>query len=452
MTLQLAARRTRPRRSDRRRDRQGHAARPRRRRRAHLRRPHQRAAAVSRDRRAVARGNARRVRARRPRVRGETSGAPAAAVGRRGARSRSTATTTCLARHDGASAARPAGARTSTTTSPRATSTATSSCAPVTRWAFDGDGNAYKRNEFGRVDPKGTVATLVDRSSPATTRRSSNGADAAHRFGTVPGSHARRLPARQPPPARPALLVRARRRRATGAGRGCRSSPSCAPISATPAPARSPRSSTSSAAAWPRARPRPAGSRPPISRCISCARRDRDRSSRRARDVLRAGRTTVVIEVALVDEHERDIGIATMSFAVLPRRDTNPEIASIRQTARRRWRRPSRGSRGRCSTSCGVEVRDAARGEIDVPVIEWSLNSMGAMQGGVVATVAEVAAETALRAATNEPLVVTDLYVTYLGFGKVGPVRSDRRRARPRPTGTAPRASSSSTPAPRTGR
>jgi nitrite reductase/ring-hydroxylating ferredoxin subunit len=28
-------------------------------------------------------------------------------------------------------------------------------------WAFDGDGHAYKRNEFGRVDPKGTVETPV---------------------------------------------------------------------------------------------------------------------------------------------------------------------------------------------------------------------------------------------------------------------------------------------------
>jgi phenylpropionate dioxygenase-like ring-hydroxylating dioxygenase large terminal subunit len=28
-------------------------------------------------------------------------------------------------------------------------------------WAFDGAGNTYKRNEFGRIDPKGTVATLV---------------------------------------------------------------------------------------------------------------------------------------------------------------------------------------------------------------------------------------------------------------------------------------------------
>ena len=59
---------------------------------------------------------------------------------------------------------------------------------------------------------------------------------------------------------------------------------------------------------------------------------------------------------------------------------------------------------------------------IEVPVIDWSRNSMGAMQGGIVATVAEVAAETALRAATNELLVVTDLQVTYLGFGRLGPV------------------------------
>jgi phenylpropionate dioxygenase-like ring-hydroxylating dioxygenase large terminal subunit len=27
-------------------------------------------------------------------------------------------------------------------------------------WAFDGDGHTFKRNEFGRVDPKGDVAML----------------------------------------------------------------------------------------------------------------------------------------------------------------------------------------------------------------------------------------------------------------------------------------------------
>jgi len=28
-------------------------------------------------------------------------------------------------------------------------------------WAFDGRGNVYKRNQFGRVDPKGTVVALT---------------------------------------------------------------------------------------------------------------------------------------------------------------------------------------------------------------------------------------------------------------------------------------------------
>jgi phenylpropionate dioxygenase-like ring-hydroxylating dioxygenase large terminal subunit len=28
-------------------------------------------------------------------------------------------------------------------------------------WAFDGRGNVYKRNEFGRADPKGTVVVLT---------------------------------------------------------------------------------------------------------------------------------------------------------------------------------------------------------------------------------------------------------------------------------------------------
>jgi uncharacterized protein (TIGR00369 family) len=140
-------------------------------------------------------------------------------------------------------------------------------------------------------------------------------------------------------------------------------------------------------------------------------------------DVLRAGRTTVVIEVALVDESERDVGIATMSFAVLPRRDSNPEVVSIRD-GQSTMAVPESHLARPLLDELGVTVVDAARGVVEVPVIDWSRNSMGAMQGGVVATVAEVAAEAALRAETTEDLVVTDLSVTYLGFGRVGPVRS----------------------------
>ena len=72
----------------------------------------------------------------------------------------------------------------------------------------------------------------------------------------------------------------------------------------------------------------------------------------------------------------------------------------------------------------GVRVVDAAGGELEAPVGEWSLNSLGAMQGGAVATVIDAAAETAIRAATSEPLVVTDLQITYLALGRVGPIRT----------------------------
>src|SRR5947207_8483820 len=43
--------------------------------------------------------------------------------------------------------------------------------------------------------------------------------------------------------------------------------------------------------------------------------------------VVHAGRTTVVIEVELRDDAGAEIGLATMSFAVLPRRAGNPDIS-----------------------------------------------------------------------------------------------------------------------------
>ena len=41
---------------------------------------------------------------------------------------------------------------------------------PGHAWAFDGDGRAYKRNEFGRVDSKGSVPVLVVREADAMIR------------------------------------------------------------------------------------------------------------------------------------------------------------------------------------------------------------------------------------------------------------------------------------------
>jgi acyl-coenzyme A thioesterase PaaI-like protein len=71
-----------------------------------------------------------------------------------------------------------------------------------------------------------------------------------------------------------------------------------------------------------------------------------------------------------------------------------------------------------------LRILDADRGEVEVPVTDWARNSMGAMQGGVVAMVADIAAEHALRNHSAAPMVVHDMQLTYLGFGRTGPVRT----------------------------
>jgi len=140
--------------------------------------------------------------------------------------------------------------------------------------------------------------------------------------------------------------------------------------------------------------------------------------------VLRAGRTTVVIEVELVDDGERAIGFATMSFSVLPRRDANPDVDAVRNPGPSTMATADSRMRVPFLDALGLTVVDASAGIVDLPVADWSRNSMGAMQGGVVATVVDAAAEAALRAATKSALVVSDLQITYLGFGRIGPVRA----------------------------
>ncbi|MDZ4828217.1 MAG: PaaI family thioesterase [Actinomycetota bacterium] len=138
--------------------------------------------------------------------------------------------------------------------------------------------------------------------------------------------------------------------------------------------------------------------------------------------VLRAGRTTVVLEIDVVDERERTVAVATSSFAVLPRRDINPDISE--RTAGSFAPPDGAALRVPYADQLGIRVLDAAAGVVEVPVTDWSRNSMGAFQGGAVGAVLEAAAEAALRTASNSPLVVTDLHVTYLSFGRVGPLQT----------------------------
>jgi uncharacterized protein (TIGR00369 family) len=130
--------------------------------------------------------------------------------------------------------------------------------------------------------------------------------------------------------------------------------------------------------------------------------------------VLRSGRTTVVIEVTLRDPDV--FGLATMTFSVLPRRDSNPTFTSDGGVVRTTFANDESGFAVPVTEALGITVVDAARGEIELPVADYARNSLGSLQGGIVALGMEYAAEQALRAACGTPVTVTDIHLTYLAL------------------------------------
>lgn len=139
--------------------------------------------------------------------------------------------------------------------------------------------------------------------------------------------------------------------------------------------------------------------------------------------VVRAGRTTVVIEVALDDEAGARLGLATMSCAVLPRRDGNPVLDQV-DTVQRMTIEGGSGLAGPVLDRIGLVATEPAAGAIELPCTDYVRNTLGAVQGGMMATAADAAAQHVLTAACGAPVEVVDLQITYLALAKAGPVRS----------------------------
>jgi len=163
--------------------------------------------------------------------------------------------------------------------------------------------------------------------------------------------------------------------------------------------------------------------------------------------VLRRGRTTMVLEVLVVaaDEHTGDhepepdpVAWATITFSVLP----GEPGASPRQAPelRSRWEFRSDGLDVPVLEALGITVIDPASGRLSVPVRSYLHNSFQAVQGGVMAIIAEAAGAEAVGAALGgdaSSVVVTDLQVAYLSLGRVGPIVSGARVLEGGPGGAA---------------
>ncbi len=141
--------------------------------------------------------------------------------------------------------------------------------------------------------------------------------------------------------------------------------------------------------------------------------------------VLRQGRTTVVVEVALRDGSGATLGVATMSFAVLPRRAENLSIDQADRVSRMTMATDDSGLVDAFHDRVRLTVVDPVDGAIELPLSDYVANSMGAIQGGMVAATASAGAEAALAHACGAPVETVDLQITYLALAKVGPIRTN---------------------------
>jgi acyl-coenzyme A thioesterase PaaI-like protein len=150
--------------------------------------------------------------------------------------------------------------------------------------------------------------------------------------------------------------------------------------------------------------------------------------------VLRRGRTTLVLEVVLLDApggrrpgEGAPNAWATMTYAVLPRNDDPPMMQPLPSEAERTTIGPASLSRP-VLDAIGVERDDPGSDRVVLPLRDYVSNTFGALQGGVMALLGATAGSSAIEVARGLPrgaASTVDLQVAYLAMGRVGPIVSE---------------------------
>lgn len=140
--------------------------------------------------------------------------------------------------------------------------------------------------------------------------------------------------------------------------------------------------------------------------------------------VLRGGRRSVTADVALFDEAGASWGWSVIGFTRLERRPGDPDkpIIDLAEAAAI-WEQIPRLDEP-LREAAGVRVLEAGEGRVELDLRPDLANPAGALQGAMVALLAEVAAEELATHNAGAPRLVTELDIRFLGQGRGGPVRS----------------------------
>lgn len=152
-------------------------------------------------------------------------------------------------------------------------------------------------------------------------------------------------------------------------------------------------------------------------------------------ELLRRTRATIVIEALLREEggeargqgDGEPAGLVTMTFAVLPGRPGVQRMGTGRDEPRTEFALDDSQLDAPFLERIGARVVDAAGGAVELPLSPYVGNSLGGLQGGVMAALTDLSAESCAGAAIGADCVTTDLALNYLALGRAGPIRTRAR-------------------------
>jgi len=147
--------------------------------------------------------------------------------------------------------------------------------------------------------------------------------------------------------------------------------------------------------------------------------------------LVRAGANVIVVRVDVGDGRGSDdvatmrpAGRGLMTFARIP---GSASAASGRvipaSSPKQSSALPQSGFRSPIQAQLGIRVVEATRGAIEIDRTDYSRNSFGSLNGGVIAIAAEAAAE-AFVGARGQTFEAADISVNYLSQTRSGPCRT----------------------------
>jgi len=158
--------------------------------------------------------------------------------------------------------------------------------------------------------------------------------------------------------------------------------------------------------------------------------------------ILRSGRTSVVVgaEIRSTDEAisgKPPAGVAMITFSRLPGKHSNHhQTLAVNKIQTERFSLGQKRMTQPLVEKIGIQIIDGPTGQLAVELSDYIRNSLGSLQGGITALLAEIAGEHAAGAATGDVWQTQDLSIHYMSPGTVGPFQSkaevlrvDRRSA-----------------------